>query len=132
MVLALQLILVLACLFYGARKGGITLGLLGGIGLVILAFGFGLAPGKPPTDVMLTIVAVVAASATLQDAYAQLMHGQIWFPSPLAKGKARVWRGQQGGAEVRGSRLKKSSPWTRSEHTGLLRAVLCEESRSVV
>jgi anaerobic C4-dicarboxylate transporter DcuB len=84
MVLALQLILVLACLFYGARKGGITLGLLGGIGLVILAFGFGLAPGKPPTDVMLTIVAVVAASATLQDAYAQLMHEQIWFPSPLA------------------------------------------------
>ena len=81
MVLALQLILVLACLFYGARKGGITLGLLGGIGLVILAFGFGLAPGKPPTDVMLTIVAVVAASATLQDAYAQLMHGQIWFPN---------------------------------------------------
>src|SRR4029453_16749328 len=66
MVLALQLILVLACLFYGARKGGITLGLLGGIGLVILAFGFGLAPGKPPMDVMLTIVAVVAASATLQ------------------------------------------------------------------
>src|SRR4030095_6539266 len=66
MILTLQLILVLACLFYGARTGGITLGLLGGIGLVILAFGFGLAPGKPPMDVMLTIVAVVAASATLQ------------------------------------------------------------------
>ena len=63
---ALQLILVLACLFYGARKGGIALGLLGGIGLVILAFGFGLPPGRPPVDVMLTIVAVVAASATLQ------------------------------------------------------------------
>jgi anaerobic C4-dicarboxylate transporter DcuB len=66
MELTLQLILVVACLFYGARKGGIALGLLGGIGLVILVFLFKLPPGKPPVDVMLTIVAVVAASATLQ------------------------------------------------------------------
>jgi anaerobic C4-dicarboxylate transporter DcuB len=63
---ALQLVLVVACLFYGARKGGIALGLLGGIGLVILVFAFNLPPGKPPVDVMLTIVAVVAASATLR------------------------------------------------------------------
>lgn len=62
----LQIVLILACLFYGARKGGIALGLLGGIGIVILVFAFKLAPGKPPVDVMLTIVAVVAASATLQ------------------------------------------------------------------
>lgn len=63
---SLQILLVLACLFYGARKGGIALGLLGGVGLVILAFGFKLPPGKPPVDVMLTIIAVVSASATLQ------------------------------------------------------------------
>lgn len=62
----LQIVLILACLFYGARKGGIALGLLGGIGIVILTFAFKLAPGKPPVDVILTIVAVVAASATLQ------------------------------------------------------------------
>ena len=62
----LQIVLILACLFYGARKGGIALGLLGGIGIVILVFAFKLPPGKPPVDVMLTIVAVVAASATLQ------------------------------------------------------------------
>lgn len=62
----LQLLIILACLFYGARKGGVALGLLGGIGLVILVFGFRLTPGKPPVDVMLTIIAVVAASATLQ------------------------------------------------------------------
>ncbi|MDO9074018.1 MAG: anaerobic C4-dicarboxylate transporter [Rubrivivax sp.] len=66
MVLTLQLAIILICLFYGARKGGVALGLLGGIGVVLLTFAFGLPPGKPPVDVMLTIVAVVAASATLQ------------------------------------------------------------------
>lgn len=64
----LQLLVVLGCLFYGARKGGITLGLLGGVGLLILVFGFNLAPGKPPVNVMLTILAVVSASATLMAA----------------------------------------------------------------
>jgi len=62
----LQLAIVLACLFYGARKGGMALGLLGGIGMVIMVYIFRLAPGRPPVDVMLTIIAVVAASATLQ------------------------------------------------------------------
>jgi len=79
----LQLAIVLACLFYGARKGGIALGLLGGIGLVILVFAFGLPPGKPPVEVMLTIIAVVAASATLQasgglEVMLQLMAGSHW------------------------------------------------------
>ncbi|MDR2695821.1 MAG: anaerobic C4-dicarboxylate transporter [Deltaproteobacteria bacterium] len=62
----IQLAILLACLFYGARKGGVALGLLGGIGLVILVFGFNLQPGVPPVDVMLIILAVVTASATLQ------------------------------------------------------------------
>ena len=66
MLLTLQLMVILACLFYGARKGGMALGLLGGIGVVVMVFAFNLPPGKPPVDVMLTIVAVVAASATLQ------------------------------------------------------------------
>jgi len=62
----MQLAIVLVCLFYGARRGGLALGLLGGAGLALIVFGFGLKPGKPPVDVMLTIIAVVAASATLQ------------------------------------------------------------------
>ncbi len=66
MEILLQITIILVCLFYGARKGGVALGLLGGIGIVILTFVFKLAPGKPPVDVMLTIIAVVAASATLQ------------------------------------------------------------------
>ncbi|WP_319950460.1 anaerobic C4-dicarboxylate transporter family protein, partial [Klebsiella pneumoniae] len=36
------------------------------VGLVILVFIFNLPPGKPPVDVMLVIIAVVSASATLQ------------------------------------------------------------------
>jgi anaerobic C4-dicarboxylate transporter DcuB len=66
MTLLLQLAIILVCLFYGARKGGVALGLLGGLGIVIMTFAFNLPPGKPPVDVMLTIIAVVAASATLQ------------------------------------------------------------------
>ncbi len=62
----MQVAIILVCLFYGARKGGVALGLLGGIGIVLMTFVFKLPPGKPPVDVMLTIIAVVAASATLQ------------------------------------------------------------------
>lgn len=62
----IQLIVVLACLFYGARKGGIALGLLGGVGMFVLAFFFDVKPGAPAVSVMLTILAVVVASATLQ------------------------------------------------------------------
>lgn len=62
---AIQLIIVLICLFYGARKGGIALGLLGGIGIFVLTFGFNVAPGKPSIDVIFTILCVVTASATL-------------------------------------------------------------------
>ncbi len=63
---AIQIVIVLVCLFYGARKGGIALGLLGGIGILVLVFAFHVKPGKPAIDVMLTILAVVVASATLQ------------------------------------------------------------------
>ena len=63
-----QLVIVLVALFYGARKGGMALGLIGGIGLIILVFGFHLKPGKPPVDVILTILSVICASAALQAA----------------------------------------------------------------
>lgn len=62
----IQLFIIIGCLFYGAKKGGIALGLLSGIGLVILVFVFKIQPGKPAVDVMLIILAVVTASATLQ------------------------------------------------------------------
>lgn len=64
----IQLLVVLIALFYGARKGGMALGLIGGIGLIVLVFGFGLPPGKAPVAVILTILAVICASAALQAA----------------------------------------------------------------
>ncbi|HDL7926820.1 TPA: anaerobic C4-dicarboxylate transporter, partial [Yersinia enterocolitica] len=47
---------------------GMGLGLISGIGLFILTFIFGLEPGKPPVDVMLTILAVIGCAAVLQTA----------------------------------------------------------------
>ena len=63
-----ELLVLLLCLFYAAPKGGMTLGLVSSVGLIIFIFGFHLKPGKPPVDVILTILAVVCAGATLQAA----------------------------------------------------------------
>lgn len=61
-----HMLLLLAVIFVGIRYGGIAFGLLGGLGVSILSFFFGIAPGQPPIGVMLIILAVVAASATLE------------------------------------------------------------------
>ena len=61
-----HMLLLLAVIFVGIRHGGIAFGLLGGLGVSVLAFVFGIAPGSPPVSVMLIILAVVAASATLE------------------------------------------------------------------
>lgn len=63
-----QFAIVLLCILIGARLGGIGLGVLGGVGLAILAFIFGLKPTSPPIDVMLMIMAVVSAAAAMQAA----------------------------------------------------------------
>ena len=41
---------------------------IGGLGLAILSFGFGLKPAGLPIDVMFMIMAVVAAAAAMQAA----------------------------------------------------------------
>ena len=60
--------ILLLAIYIGIRVGGVGLGLIGGAGVTIFTFGFGMKPGSPPIDVMLIIVAVVAASATLHAA----------------------------------------------------------------
>ena len=62
----IHMLLLLTVIFIGIRYGGVAFGLLGGLGVSILVFVFGITPGKPPVDVMLIILAVVAASATLE------------------------------------------------------------------
>lgn len=67
-IILLQLAIVLALIFIGARIGGIGLGIYGMVGVFILVFGFGLKPGNLPIDVMLIIVSVITAAAALQAA----------------------------------------------------------------
>ena len=64
----IQLFIVLALIFIGARVGGIGLGIYGMVGVFILVFVFGLKPGNIPIDVMLIIVSVITATAALQAA----------------------------------------------------------------
>jgi len=63
-----QFLIILICLLAGAHYGGFGLGLISGVGLAIFAFVFHLAPGKPPVDVLLTILAVIACASVLQTA----------------------------------------------------------------
>ncbi|HYA13943.1 MAG TPA: anaerobic C4-dicarboxylate transporter family protein, partial [Syntrophales bacterium] len=60
--------ILLLAIYIGIRVGGVGLGLIGGAGVTVFTFAFGMKPGSPPIDVMLIIVAVVAASATLHAA----------------------------------------------------------------
>ncbi len=61
-----ELVVVLAMIFIGARLGGAALGMMGGLGVIILAFVFGQRPTDPPIDVMLMIAAVCTAAGCLQ------------------------------------------------------------------
>ena len=64
----IQLLFVLVCIIIGARIGGIGLGVMGGLGVAILTFVFGLEPTAPPIDVMLMIAAVISAAGAMQAA----------------------------------------------------------------
>jgi anaerobic C4-dicarboxylate transporter DcuA len=66
--IGIEFLIVLAAIFIGARIGGVGLGVMGGVGLAILVFGFGLQPTSPPINVMLMIVAVITAASSMQAA----------------------------------------------------------------
>jgi anaerobic C4-dicarboxylate transporter DcuA len=68
MTLALELIVVLAAIAIGARAGGVGMGLWGGVGLAVLVFGFGLAPGSIPGEVLLIILTVIMAASVMEAA----------------------------------------------------------------
>lgn len=61
-----ELCFILVALMFGARIGGVFLGMIGGLGVGVLVFGFGLTPSSPPIDVILIILSVVLAASSLQ------------------------------------------------------------------
>jgi anaerobic C4-dicarboxylate transporter DcuB len=61
-----QFFMVLAAILIGVRRGGVALGMIGGLGVALLVLGFRVSPSDPPIQVMLIILAVVTAAATLQ------------------------------------------------------------------
>ncbi len=63
-----QLVVVIAMILIGARYGGLGLGMMGGLGVALLAFVFGARPADPPIEVMLMIAAVITAAGSLQAA----------------------------------------------------------------
>jgi anaerobic C4-dicarboxylate transporter DcuA len=81
----LELLVVLVCIFVGARLGGIALGTAAGIGLVVLVFIFGLPPGMPPRTVLGMILAVVTAAGTMQAA------GGLDYLVSVADRALRMW-----------------------------------------
>jgi anaerobic C4-dicarboxylate transporter-like protein len=64
----LQLLTVIVAIMMGVRAGGVGLGLWAGIGLLVLAYAFGLTPTSPPIDVMLIIIAVIMAASVMEAA----------------------------------------------------------------
>jgi anaerobic C4-dicarboxylate transporter DcuA len=81
----LELLVVLVCIFFGARWGGISLGTIAAIGLAVLVFVFGLTPGAPPRTVLGMILAVITAAATMQAA------GGLDYIVVLAERALRIW-----------------------------------------
>jgi anaerobic C4-dicarboxylate transporter DcuA len=63
-----DLVILLVCIQLGARLGGIGLGTVAALGLIIMVFGFGRAPGAFPGEVLLIVLCVVTAAAALQAA----------------------------------------------------------------
>ena len=61
----IELCTVLGCIVIRTRVSGIGIGLAGGLGLVILVFGFRLQPTSPPIDVMLIIMAIITMVSTM-------------------------------------------------------------------
>ena len=64
--IAVQAILVIALIAIGVHFKGMAIGLFGGLGVLIFALVFGVAPGPVPVSAMLIILAVVTAAGTMQ------------------------------------------------------------------
>src|SRR5471030_2251661 len=63
--IVVQLVVVLAAIYLGARLGGIAIGFAGGLGVLVLAL-LGVTPGALPLDVVSIIISVITAIAAMQ------------------------------------------------------------------
>lgn len=64
----LEIAILFLLLLIGTRRGGLFLGMVGGVGMVLLVFGLHLKPANPPINVILIIASVITAAATMQTA----------------------------------------------------------------
>lgn len=79
------MVVVLLAIFLGTRLQGISLGIMGGLGLAILTFFFHVQPTTPPMEVLMIVTAVVTASGTLETA------GGLRYLTMLAEGLIRKY-----------------------------------------
>lgn len=66
MITLIELLIVFAAIFMGVRHGSLALGFWGGLGLIVLAVGFGVFPTAPPIDVMLIVLAVCMCASCME------------------------------------------------------------------
>ena len=64
----LHLLILLSFILIGAQLKGVALGFMGALGTLIFVYVFNLPIGKAPIDVMLIILCVISAAASLQAA----------------------------------------------------------------
>ena len=64
----IELIIVMAMIFIGTRKGGPFLALAGGIGMFIMTFFLHVKPSDPPITVIRIMIAVIVAASAMQAA----------------------------------------------------------------
>lgn len=66
LLIILQVVVLLGAIFLGIRLGGIAIGYAGGLGVIVLGLVLGMKPGAIPWDVILIIMAVIAAISAMQ------------------------------------------------------------------
>lgn len=79
-ILIAQLIVVVGAIYMGTRTSGIGLGVWGLVGVAVLIFVFGEAPGNAPVDAVFIVITVITAASTMQAA-----GGIDWMVSVAAK-----------------------------------------------
>jgi anaerobic C4-dicarboxylate transporter DcuA len=62
----LEFVVLIGALFMGARAGGISLGLWGAVGLLVLVVGFGVPPGAIPGEVLIIVLTVIMAASAME------------------------------------------------------------------